>query len=150
MLSGRFGGTTKRPFLEGFLGIPRLRVSGRLSFMVDTGADTSLLAPTDALMIGIDFRRCTPKPGRVVGIGGATKAYVEDATLVFVDDQGVTTYGYVVPLTILPYRGDTRNLVSVIGRDILNRWRMDYQPSAGTLGIEIVTADHILRVGPEG
>ena len=113
--------------------------------MVDTGADTCLLAPTDAMMVGLDFSQCTPKPGSVVGIGGATRAYVEDAILMFIDGEGMASC-YDVELTILPYRDDTENLVSVIGRDILNRWRMDYHPSGGTLNIEIVTADYALRV----
>lgn len=39
MLRGRFGDTSGRPYLEGRLFLPRLKLQGDISFIVDTGAE---------------------------------------------------------------------------------------------------------------
>ena len=55
MLRGRFGDTSGRPYMEGHVLLPRLGLSGNVSFIFDTGADTSLLMPLDAQRMGIDY-----------------------------------------------------------------------------------------------
>ena len=54
MLQGRFGDTSGRPYLEGRFYIPRLGVQGNISFLVDTGADSTTLLPADANKLNID------------------------------------------------------------------------------------------------
>ena len=46
MIQGRFGNTTGRPYVNGRLLLPRLRLSTNLS---DTGADVSVLMPVDGI-----------------------------------------------------------------------------------------------------
>ena len=70
MLRGRFGDTSKRPYLEGRLLIPRLRVWSDISFLVDTGADKTTLLPADSLKMGLDYNTLTKSSDPAIGIGG--------------------------------------------------------------------------------
>ncbi len=45
MLIGRFGHTSGRPYFEARVVLPHLNVAGNVSFLLDTGADKSLLMP---------------------------------------------------------------------------------------------------------
>ncbi|MDE2695872.1 MAG: hypothetical protein OXH97_05075 [Chloroflexota bacterium] len=54
MIDGRFGDTSGRPYVEGRVYFPRFDLEGDISFLVDTGADASLLNPGDVARIGVD------------------------------------------------------------------------------------------------
>ncbi|MEX2226223.1 MAG: aspartyl protease family protein [Dehalococcoidia bacterium] len=153
MLHGRFGDTTGRPYLEGRVYFPRFRLHGDVSFLVDTGADTSLISATDAIQIGIDFSAIS-RTSEAQGIGGIVTSFVEPAIIVFIE-HGVAIWGYREDLEILPppdadaHDGseliddpdESLKLPSLLGREILDRWRMVYQPSADELSFEVVSAD---------
>ncbi len=81
MLRGRFGDTTGRPYIEGRLILPTQGLNSDLSFLVDTGADSSMLMPADALRMGRDYGKLARKT-ESVGIGGRSPNFVEHATLV--------------------------------------------------------------------
>ena len=55
MLRGRFGNTSGRPFLEGRLILPNRNLSFEISFLVDTGADDTILMPADGIRVGLDY-----------------------------------------------------------------------------------------------
>ena len=65
MLQGRFGDTSGRPYMEGHVLLPRLGWRGYVSFIFDTGADTSLLMPLDARRMGIGAE-CAEAPGSIL------------------------------------------------------------------------------------
>ena len=48
---GLFG----RPYVRCRLLLPRIDVSGRITFLVDTGADSSYLHPHDGVGLGVPF-----------------------------------------------------------------------------------------------
>jgi len=83
MLEGRFGGTTRRPYVEGrLILLGDQQPTSDVSFLIDTGADSTMLMPADAVRMGIDFgqfRRQT----EAVGIGGTARTFVERAAVVF-------------------------------------------------------------------
>ena len=68
MLTGRFGGTTGRPYIEGRLFLPRLGIDGNISFLLDTGADSSILMPGDALRLKVPYDQLTGD-SPAVGLG---------------------------------------------------------------------------------
>ena len=82
MLRGRFGDSSGRPYLEGRLVIPRLEMRRDVSFIVDTGADSTLLMPLDGQGMGVDYSRLEESTTSV-GIGGATENFLEPALLAF-------------------------------------------------------------------
>mgnify|MGYP001584178326 CR=1 FL=1 len=129
---------------------PRLGVSGGVSFLVDTGADSSLLCPTDAILMGVDFTKIT-KASEAQGIGGIAQSLVEPALIVF-SEPGVAIWGYRGDLEILaPDDGDyadpiadpeeSLKLPSLLGREVLDRWRIVYQPSNDELTFEVCSSD---------
>ena len=140
MLTGRFGGTTGRPYIEGRLFLPRLGIDGNISFLLDTGADSSILMPGDALRLKVPYDQLTGD-SPAVGLGGEVHCYEENAVIAF-SDPGRTVYAYQLDLDILPVDPTTMDFRSLLGRDILDRWRIVYDPSHHLLQATVRTADY--------
>ena len=120
--------------------LPRLNISGYISFLVDTGADTSLLNPIDSKRLGIDFNTLTGDE-ESWGLGGSVHSYVEDALLIF-SETGVALYVYSFDLSISPDDpAIPADLPSLLGRDVIDNWRMTYSPSRQNLTFHVFSAD---------
>src|SRR5436305_3620283 len=91
MLEGRFGNTSGAPYIEALVSFPRLRLRGLVSFLVDTGADGTVLMPTDSRKLGIDFRSLR-NPTTSEGIGGAAQGFDENGVLSFSDRSYIYSY----------------------------------------------------------
>lgn len=142
MLRGRFGNTTGRPYLEGRLSRPRLRIVGDVSFLVDTGADRSAVMPIDGIRLGIDYARLAGGMA-ATGIGGSARLFSERAEIGFLD--GTTTiHVYQIVIGIAGPTRNSTNIPSLLGRDVLDRWRMSYNPSKGTLTFKVLSADQTI------
>ena len=81
MLRGRFGHTSKRPYIQGRLFIPRLEIWSDVSFLVDTGADKTTLLPADGSRMELKWDTLTASPIPSVGIGGISHSYMEESVL---------------------------------------------------------------------
>ena len=145
MIPGRFGNTTGRPYVNGRLLLSRLNLSANLSFLVDTGADVSTLMPADGLTIGIDYQTLI-NPTNVGGIGGDASCFRETAVLVFDEPNRNLIRFYSITMTILQPQQALMRMPSILGRDILDRWRMSYDPSKSDLKFTVRSADHTTRV----
>jgi hypothetical protein len=139
VLRGRFGDTSGRPYLEGRLVLPGLDLRSDISFIVDTGADQSVLMPGDAIRMGLDYGKLT---GNVTaaGIGGLCQNFVEEAILAF-SEPGKALYIYRVNIQIPAPSPDILDIPSLLGRDVLDRWSMTYTPSRKRLHFRVITAD---------
>ena len=115
---------------------------GNVSFLFDTGADHTVLMPKDAAVLGVDYA-LLPDPEPTLGVGGMAKTSWEDAHIVFVDSDVGAVYVYDMPVRILlPSGGPSEmRLPSLLGRDIINRWRVVYDHSAPVLSAEVLTSD---------
>ena len=140
MLKGRFGDTTRRPYIEGRVIIPRLQCRANISFIVDTGADQTLLMPIDGIRIGIDYRQLTGEK-ETVGIGGITNNFTERGILVFAEPKRRLHF-YAIELAIAPPAPDIMDIPSLLGRDILNNWQMVYNAQNSRLTFKVLSADH--------
>jgi len=139
MLAGRFGDTTGRPYIEAFVWIPSLRIMGAVSFLVDTGADSTVLMQLDAARLRVDFTRL--KKTRInTGIGGNSTDWIVPATLLFSEPR-VKMYGYDITLTIAQPKLELETCPSLLGRDILNNWRMVYDAPGNSLNVEVIRCD---------
>ena len=144
MIPGRFGNTTGRPYVNGRLLLPRLQLSTNLSFLVDTGADLSTLMPADGLTIGIDYQALINS--RVVGgLGGNARCFQEAAVIVFDEPNRTLIRSYFITLIIPQVHPDLMRMPSIVGRDILDRWRMNYDPSKNVLKFTVRSADHTTK-----
>ncbi len=144
MLTGRFGETTGRPYLEGRVIVPRFGIDADVSFLVDTGADTSLLSSTDAFDMGIDYSLLTGET-ESVGTAGVATNFTEPASLVFID-PGNYVYVYHVDLEIASPNPDLMYIPSLLGREVIDRWRMVYDRPKSTLSFTVRSADLTLRI----
>ena len=107
----------RRPFITAFLEIPALQTSGEVAFLVDTGADGTLLAPRDAALLAID-PDVLPAGPLSTGVGGRMRTAQAQATIT------LEHLSYDLPLRILaPASRAQRRLIgripSLLGRDIL-------------------------------
>ena len=139
MITGRFD--RGRPYIECRIVIPRFRISQRAMFLLDTGADATCLHLPDAIRIGIPFPQLRRR-ARLGGIGGASPYFREQAFLLF--DEEVETSIYQVSLLIAEPNDSNRTLPSLLGRDVVNRWRVNYDPANNTLECTVRSADHIV------
>ena len=87
--------------------------------------------------------------GLAIGVGGAVREFSEPAALAFRDTDG-GTYVYRLNISIMPPSTIMGDIPSLLGRDILNRWRMVYDPSIDELSFEVHTADRTLAPRPSG
>lgn len=128
-----------RPQVECRLVIPRLRVNHRLMLLVDTGSIATCLHPADAIRAGIPFEQLENEIG-YAGVGGSATYFREIANLLFEDDSRLRIYR--LNLLIAAPTENNRELPSLLGRDVLNRWRLEYDPTNGSLECAVHDADH--------
>ena len=134
MLKGTFD-TRGRPWIRGYVAFPRLAVKGFVNFLIDTGADSTVIHPADGLVIGIPFDDLG-SPSMRSGIGGKRAYFEEDAVIFFADDASSL---HPCPTGVSVAKPDARGTLdhtpSLLGRPLLNSWRMLYDPRKGIIEI---------------
>lgn len=115
-----------QPILSGFVSLPRLKLSGSIRLLVDTGSPATMICPTDAAHLGINHSELGQPGGGFQGFGGNCKSFLEDGVIYFKGKQENAKVG--IRLEILEPYEDSDHLPSVIDRDILSSWKMIYDP----------------------
>ena len=137
VIAGRFN-DRGWPILRVRLLIPRLDIDGHVNFLVDTGASGTCLHPNAGRRAQIPFDELRTPMDRV-GIGGSVSYYHEPASVLLHD--GEREHAFDITLSIArpqpPTPANPRPVVnlmpSLLGRDVLNRLRIDYDHPAGLL-----------------
>ena len=137
MLRGRFGDTTGRPYFDAKVILPRLGIRGNVSFLFDTGADSSVLMPLDGQRLGIDPARLSATD-TAIGIGGIQEHFIEPAIVIFANDSEL--FAYRMNMGIISPSPEIIDVPSLLGRDIIDRWRVTYDKTGNTLSVEVVSA----------
>lgn len=122
MIAGYFT-PTGWPRVKARLLLPRLGVSGPVDFLVDTGAATSVLHPDDGIALNCPFNDLL-FPMAFEGVGG-THTYCRETAVIEFDDSGAEI-GLRLELAVAKPHPLVDKLDSLLGRDILNRLRMEY------------------------
>ena len=114
----------------------RLQIT--VSFMVDTGADRTVLSLRKARnLIGDDWQAVCHTSVTGEGIGG-TQAYWEVPMRIWFWDVALQRYVYVDPLVLVPFYSEVQDLaelhserqgrepVSLLGRDVFGHMRLEF------------------------
>jgi hypothetical protein len=123
MIRGFFRETAgiRRPFITARVSIPSQNISDDVHFLVDTGADATLLAPVDVVRLRINVGQL-PRAASSAGIGGVTRTASAAASLT------LGTVAYDVRLRVLlPERRQQaalNRIPSLLGRDVLSRFAL--------------------------
>ena len=139
MLRGRFGDTSGRPYIEGRVILPNLNIIGDISFLVDTGSDETRLHPSDGVRLKIDYGQLSGD-AESIGTSGLTYDFIEPAVVVFSEPKRFL-YVYNITLRIASYDIEILDLPSLLGRNILDQWRMTYDPQKKRLLFKVISAD---------
>ena len=146
MIIGEFG-LMGRPFVEGYLRLPRFDLTTNITFLVDTGADVTCIHPRDGRPAGIPFdllRRGVTSQG----VGGQATYFREPAVVEFVDGDARKIHGFETTVNVAKpgERPDDpiNTIYSLLGRDIIDRWHMVYDRAAGRLEFTVNETDFAL------
>lgn len=123
MIKGRFGNTSGRPYIDGYLEIPHLSVRGNISFVLDTGSDCTVLMPLDARRLKLNYTQLEgSEQDESQGFGGKSIDFIVPAILM-IREVGSTVHGYEVDLRVAEPKDGTEDIPSILGRDVLDHWR---------------------------
>ena len=146
MIRGEFG-PTGRPVVEGNLTLPRFGVERNITFLVDTGADATCIHPRDGTLAAIPFDQLE-NAVTSNGVGGPATYFRERAVLEFLDGDARAFHSYEVDVLIAKPAADPMHSInplhSLLGRDIIDRWRMVYDRTEGILEFTVRSADVVL------
>jgi predicted aspartyl protease len=108
-------GATRRPFVSARLQFPSLGdLRHPVEFLVDTGADRTILSPLDAMRLGINLD--TLESGLPsTGVGGQAETRTIEAVL--------TIDSLSMPLTLTIIE-TSRPIPSLLGRDVISRFAL--------------------------
>jgi hypothetical protein len=139
MLTGHYDTNPGRPLIEGYIDIPSLQVRGFVLFLIDTGSDRTVLMPADAKRLKVDYSKITDTD-HSLGSGGPSLDYVCPAIAMF-GETGIAMHSYRVELRLPEPKPELFIAPSLVGRDILNRWRMSFDPEKRTIIADIISSD---------
>jgi hypothetical protein len=122
------------PAILGKVYIPQWNISGIVRFLIDTGSEGVMIGPSDVVNLRIPYHRL-PYTAGPQGIGShPSNVYPVKAELLFADLT--TDYFYDITIDISdPRQANPRN-PSILGRKVLNRWRILYDHPNNVLDIE--------------
>jgi len=137
MLIGRFGRTTQRPYVEGRLvvtvGVQVYQAD--VSFLVDTGADCTMVGPADLARLAVPLGALPPFSISCGGVGGSCGSCVLRGAIAFADARNL--YVYSLPVSIADPAHVPEQMPTLLGRDILHQWGMRYHFGLGLLEFDV-------------
>lgn len=125
--------------------LPRLRVTGDIPLLVDTGADTTTIHWGDRHLLTtrggepLSPETALVERARALGIGSAQVEYGrEDALLFFDTEEGLRVVARLrVDIELTPPAAE---VPSLLGRDVLSEARLDFNMPADDLVLDWVVA----------
>ena len=124
-----------RPYIEARLTIPTLECDRHIPLVFDTGADSTILMPQEGTRFQINYERLR-FDGTASGMGGVVNHSVVDASISFWSDLAV--YNYRINLLVCPPEENLMAIPSLLGRDVINKWRVTYDGPNSVLSAEDV------------
>ncbi len=131
MIRGRFllARGRRRPTITASLLIPSQGISGEVDFLIDTGADSTLLGPYDAHALGIDVDRLGAGPTST-GVGGSVRTGTAGAHLILGHHTLDLDLWVLVP-SGRRQQAALSQLPSLLGRDVLAHFALVMEERTG-------------------
>ena len=133
-----------RPRIRALVKLPRLNAYGNIRFVVDTGADVTMISYHDADLLGIKPNQLR-RPTDTHGIGGSIRCFKERSFLHFEEAAG-KIHAYRVEAQIAS--PDQTPPVSLLGRDVMRRWVLLHHQLAGIVQAVVLEADKTVSPAP--
>ena len=134
-----------RPHIGGDIDLPDLDAGGHIPFLLDTGSDITCLMPKDGRRLGVDYSSIKSWPHKSWGIGGFVNTAKQWVWVYFTESNEVTRY-YRLLIDIMPDIESLQWAPSLLGQDILARWRVVHEPASELLRVTVRSADLTLRL----
>lgn len=116
------------------------------SFIIDTGAERSVLVPVDADRMGLDRTKLVNRASSL-GIGGNAPGHNEFAMVVLGDDEKGELYEFRIEAFIPESSDDMREIDgSVLGRDVLDHVQLVYARFKNEVTLDVQHADATFKV----
>lgn len=141
MIAGAFD-RLGRPRISGWVIIQRLQITHPVTFILDTGADVTSIGISDTRAARIPLQ-LLQETREMHGIGGTLRYFVEPSRLVFYD-YPLWRY-YDIDLLIDGTLGSGIS-DSLLGRDIIDNWFVQYDPRLARLECAVRQADYNVMV----
>ncbi|MDI6655787.1 MAG: hypothetical protein QME59_07915, partial [Candidatus Hydrothermarchaeota archaeon] len=119
-------------FLNVHLISESLGIDDTIEFVIDTGANKTVILDKDAVTLGINYKKLKRYERDFVGIGGSIETYViEDATLLL--KAGAEVLEIKTPVFVVKHPIDRISelektkilrIPSLLGRDLINRFKL--------------------------
>src|SRR5208283_2866379 len=119
----------------------RFGIEGLVSFLLDTGASKTLLCPADSAKFKIDHTKLVNKT-EATGFGGKGYMHREPAEIRFRGENN-TIFSYDIDLGIAVPTVEIEEISSVLGRDIINRWKISCDKMHDKLCVHVIKSDHV-------
>ena len=139
-LNGYFReGPLEAAYITVVLSLPSFKLRQKLDLLIDTGATKTTILDKDAISIGIPFHKLTKSKHPLLGVGGMVETRIaNDARLHFRGEDNIEHIEELEELLVVKHVSYDQNVMripSVLGRDILNRYRLIYDKSKNQVAI---------------
>jgi hypothetical protein len=127
-------GTLDAAYAIAVVAIPSLHVRQSIEFLIDTGATRTTILDRDAVTLGLSYTKLHKLKQPLLGLGGLIETYVaRDSALYFKTEDGFE-HKELAELLVVKHKKVDENIMripSVLGRDILNKYKLVYDRQHG-------------------
>ncbi len=120
-----------RPFILAELDFPKLEIENQeVEFLIDTGADVTMLSEKDAIRLGMDFSKLEKAKKDLGGLGGRAATYFAEAAIKiqsFKSQIRIVVIRHEIPKTLAAEEQQDlkrfyQRIPSILGRDVLDNF----------------------------
>jgi hypothetical protein len=127
-------------FVTGYLNVPDSETHGLVRFLVDSGADTTVLSYADARALNLDYGRLAETRQEILTIGGPLTMHVARNVALYLPTEDGSLHRILLrQIYVLPprrwYGHDITT--SILGMDALRNFAIDFVPSHARLYLSV-------------
>jgi len=133
-----YGYRPPAPFIAAMIFLKELNMEAKLPLLIDTGASSTMMLWRDVERLKINTTLLRKEDKEFTGLGGLTKAKPTPTTISFTSETGELleeeTEAFVVSIPCPSPKLEL--LPSILGRDVLNKYNLNYSPRTDKVYIE--------------